>query len=417
MKEGIIMKIENRFLKYISFNTQSNPYSTVSPSTTGQKEFAQFLVEEMRILGLKDVQMSEYGVVYGKIPANNQHQGDVIGLIAHLDTSPDASGQDIHPQIIRHYDGKDISLKEERLLSPREFPDLQKVMGHDLITTDGTTLLGGDDKAGIAIIMSMAEYMYKHPEFLHNDIMIAFTPDEEVGRGTEHFDLDIFQADYAYTIDGGDINQFHFENFNAYQVLVDIIGQSIHPGSAKNKMVNSQEVAMTFHSMLPAGQKPQLTEGYEGFHHLVHMQGTCEKTHLEYIVRNHDYLELKQQLNDFSRIQSYLNSFYGYEAIDITMHEQYLNMKDIIKDHPHIIEQVETAMEDVGLHPEITPIRGGTDGARLSFNGLPCPNLGTGGFYCHGPYEFVSITMMKKGVELLLRLVRNNVYAHEDIPF
>lgn len=229
------MKIENRFLKYISFNTQSNPYSTVSPSTTGQKEFAQFLVEEMRILGLKDVQMSEYGVVYGKIPANNQHQGDVIGLIAHLDTSPDASGQDIHPQIIRHYDGKDISLKEERLLSPREFPDLQKVIGHDLITTDGTTLLGGDDKAGIAIIMSMAEYMYKHPEFLHNDIMIAFTPDEEVGRGTEHFDLDIFQADYAYTIDGGDINQFHFENFNAYQVLVDIIGQSIHPGSAKIK--------------------------------------------------------------------------------------------------------------------------------------------------------------------------------------
>ena len=417
MKEGIIMKIENRFLKYISFDTQSDPYSTLCPSTTGQKELAQFLVEEMRILGLQDIQISEYGVVYGKIPANNQHQGDVIGLIAHLDTSPDASGQDIHPQIIRHYDGKDIPLKEERLLSPREFPDLQKVIGHDLITTDGTTLLGGDDKAGIAIIMSMAEYMYKHPEFLHNDIMIAFTPDEEVGRGTEHFDLDIFQADYAYTIDGGDINEFHFENFNAYQVLVEINGKSIHPGSAKDKMVNSQEVAMEFHHMLPSGQKPQFTEGYEGFHHLTHMQGNCEQTRLEYIVRNHDYLKLKQQLNDFSRIQAYLNSFYGYEAIHITMHEQYLNMKDVIKDHPHIVEQVEIAMQDIGLQPRITPIRGGTDGARLSFSGLPCPNLGTGGFYCHGPYEFVSIHMMKKGVELLLRLIRNNVYAKEDIPF
>ena len=200
-------------------------------------------------------------------------------------------------------------------------------------------------------------------------------------------------------------------------MLVEITGKSIHPGSAKDKMVNSQEVAMTFHSMFPSGQKPQYTDGYEGFHHLVHMQGQCEKTHLEYIVRNHDYLKLKQQLNDFSRIQAYLNSFYGYEAIHISVHEQYLNMKDIIKDHPHIVEQVEIAMEDVGLHPEITPIRGGTDGARLSFAGLPCPNLGTGGFYCHGPYEFVSITMMKKGVELLLRLIRNNVYAHEDIPF
>lgn len=411
------MKIENRFLKYVSFPTQSDPYSTTSPSSANQKEFAQFLIEEMRILGLVDVEMSEYGVVYGKIPSNNDHQGDVIGFIAHMDTSPDASGEHIHPQIIRHYKGQDIPFQNDRLLSPREFPDLNKVIGHDLITTDGTTLLGGDDKAGIAIIMSMAEYMYKHPEFKHNDIMIAFTPDEEVGRGTEHFDLDIFQADYAYTIDGGDINEFHFENFNAYQVLVEINGKSIHPGSAKDKMVNSQEVAMEFHHMLPSGQKPQFTEGYEGFHHLTHMQGNCEQTRLEYIVRNHDYLKLKQQLNDFSRIQAYLNSFYGYEAIHITMHEQYLNMKDVIKNHPHIVEQVEIAMQDIGLQPRITPIRGGTDGARLSFSGLPCPNLGTGGFYCHGPYEFVSIHMMKKGVELLLRLIRNNVYAKEDIPF
>ena len=265
--------------------------------------------------------------------------------------------------------------------------------------------------------MSMAEYMFKHPEFKHNDIQIAFTPDEEVGRGTEHFDIETFHADYAYTIDGGDINEFYFENFNAYQVLVEITGKSIHPGSAKNKMINSLEVAQTFNQLLPIQQRPEFTEGYEGFHHLNHMQGTCEKTRLEYIVRNHDYLKLKNQINDFKRIQAYLNSLYGYELVDVTIHEQYLNMKDVLKDYPEIVEQVEIAMQDVGLHPTIVPIRGGTDGARLSYQGLPCPNLGTGGFYCHGPYEFVSITMMKKGVELLLRLIRNNVYEKQDIPF
>ena len=416
-KGSYIMKIENRFLKYISFNTQSDYYSTTTPSTACQKELAEFLVEEMRILGLVNVHMSEYGVVYGTIPSNNDHQGDVIGFIAHMDTSPDASGENIHPQVIRDYDGKRITLHDDLILDPQEFTDLQKVIGHDLITTDGTTLLGADDKAGIAIIMSMAEYMFKHPEFKHNDIQIAFTPDEEVGRGTEHFDIETFHADYAYTIDGGDINEFYFENFNAYQVLVEITGKSIHPGSAKNKMINSLEVAQTFNQLLPIQQRPEFTEGYEGFHHLNHMQGTCEKTRLEYIVRNHDYLKLKNQINDFKRIQAYLNSLYGYELVDVTIHEQYLNMKDVLKDYPEIVEQVEIAMQDVGLHPTIVPIRGGTDGARLSYQGLPCPNLGTGGFYCHGPYEFVSITMMKKGVELLLRLIRNNVYEKQDIPF
>lgn len=411
------MKIENRFLKYISFNTQSDPYSTTSPSSTNQKELAEFLLEEMRILGLVNVHMSEYGVVYGTIPANNNHQGDVIGLIAHMDTSPDASGENIHPQIIRNYDGSKITLHNDQELDPIEFPDLNRVIGHDIITTDGTTLLGADDKAGVAIIMSMAEYMFKHPEFQHNDIQIAFTPDEEVGRGTEHFDLESFQADYAYTVDGGAIDELYFENFNGYQVLVDIIGKSVHPGSAKNKMINSLEVAIEFDHMLPIQKRPEYTEGYEGFHHLTHMQGTCEKTHLEYIVRDHDFMKLKDQLNDFKRIQAYLNSYYGYELVNIVMHEQYLNMKDIIKDTPEIIEQVEIAMNDIGLEPRIIPIRGGTDGAMLSYKGLPCPNIGTGGFYFHGPYEFVSITMMKKGVELLLRMIRNNVYTKEDMPF
>lgn len=411
------MKIENRFLKYISFNTQSDPYSTTSPSSANQKELAEFLIEEMQILGLVHVHMNEYGVVYGTIPSNNNHQGDIIGFIAHMDTSPDASGENIQPQIIRNYDGQRIQLQDDMYLDPQEFEDLHQVIGHDLITTDGKTLLGADDKAGIAIIMSMAEYMYKHPEFKHNDIQIAFTPDEEVGRGTDHFDIKSFGADYAYTIDGGNINELYFENFNAFQVLVEIIGKSIHPGSAKNKMLNSLAIAIEFDSMLPNQKRPEFTEGYEGFHHLTHMQGTCEKTHLEYIVRDHDYLQLKNQLNDFKRIQAYLNSYYGYEAVDVTMHEQYLNMREIIKDTPEIVEQVERAMYDVGLNPTIVPIRGGTDGARLSYLGLPCPNIGTGGFYCHGPYEFVSITMMKKGVEVLLRMIRNNVYEKEDIPF
>lgn len=413
------MKIENRFLKYISFDTQSNPYSTTSPSTNKQRDFAEFLVEEMKILGLTDVHLDEYGIVYGTIPSNNHHQGDVIGLIAHMDTSPDASGQNIHPQIIRNYDGQCITLNKEKeiYLDPQEFPELNQVIGDDIITTDGTTLLGADDKAGITIIMSLAEYFYKHPEFLHNDIKIAFTPDEEVGRGTEHFDIDYFQADYAYTIDGGAINELSYENFNAYQVIVHIDGKSIHPGTAKNKMINASNVAMEFNRLLPAQRKPEYTENREGFHHLTHMEGTCEKAKLEYIVRDHDFSELKTQVNDFKRIQAYLNSFYGKELIQVDVQEQYLNMKDIIEAQPYIIEQVKEAMLKVGIHPMITPIRGGTDGAKLSYLGLPCPNLGTGGFNYHGPYEFVSIPMMKKGVELLLYLIKSNVYTKDELPF
>lgn len=413
------MKIENRFLKYISFDTQSDPYSTTSPSTNKQRDFAEFLVEEMKILGLTDVRLDEYGIVYGTIPSNNHHQGDVIGLIAHMDTSPDASGQNIHPQIIRNYDGQCITLNKEKeiYLDPQEFPELNQVIGDDIITTDGTTLLGADDKAGITIIMSLAEYFYKHPEFLHNDIKIAFTPDEEVGRGTEHFDIDYFQADYAYTIDGGAINELSYENFNAYQVIVHINGKSIHPGTAKNKMINASNVAMEFNQLLPAQRKPEYTENREGFHHLTHMEGTCEKAKLEYIVRDHDFSELKTQVNDFKRIQAYLNSFYGKELIQVDVQEQYLNMKDIIEAQPYIIEQVKEAMLKVGIHPMITPIRGGTDGAKLSYLGLPCPNLGTGGFNYHGPYEFVSIPMMKKGVELLLYLIKSNVYTKDELPF
>ncbi len=411
------MKIENRFLKYVSFDTQSDEYSTTSPSSSKQKELASFLVEEMKILGMNNAHMDEYGVVYGTIPSNNHHQGDVIGLIAHMDTSPDASGKNIQPQIIRNYDGSKIFLHDDMCLDPEEFTCLNDVIGHDLITTDGTTLLGADDKAGIAIIMSMAEYLYKHPEFKHNDIQIAFTPDEEVGRGTENFDIEKFNADYAYTVDGGPMGELSFENFNAYQVIVHILGKSIHPGTAKNKMLNAGDIAMKFHSMLPAHQTPEHTENYEGFHHLTHVNGTCEKAKLEYIVRDHDFSALKKQLNNFKRIQAYMNSHYGEEIVEVDMKEQYLNMKDMIAEKPEIITQVEQAMKDIGIEPLITPIRGGTDGARLSYQGLLCPNIGTGGYNFHGPYEFVSITMMKKGVELLLRMIRNNVFNKEDMSF
>lgn len=403
------MKIENRFLKYISFDTQSDPYSKSTPSTSKQKDLAEFLVEEMKILGLQNVYMSEYGVVYGTIPSNNQHRGDVIGFIAHMDTSHSASGRNIHPQIIRNYDGRTIDLNTHMFLDPLEFPELNQVINHDIITTDGTTLLGGDDKAGIAIIMSMAEYLYKHPNFLHNDIQIAFTPDEEIGKGVEHFDIERFNADYAYTIDGGNISDICYENFNAYAINVYITGKSVHPGSAKNKMINALEVGMQFNQLLPQHQKPEYTEDYDGFHHLEHMEGSCEKATLEYIVRDHDFVLLQDKMNDFKRIQSYLNNKYGYQLIELQMTEQYLNMGELIQKKPHIIEQVKTAMEDIRLTPQCIPMRGGTDGAMLSYKGLLCPNLGTGDFNCHGPYEFVSITMMKKGVELLLRLIRNNI--------
>ena len=413
------MKIENRFLKYVSIDTQSDHYSTTAPSTMKQKDLGAFLVEEMKILGLENVHMDEYGIVYGTIPSNNGGVGDVMGFIAHMDTSPDASGKDIKPQIVRNYDGGTITINEEKnmVLDPEEFACLKEVVGHDLITTDGTTLLGGDDKAGVAVIMSMAEYLFKHPEFKHNDIQIAFTPDEEVGRGTENFDIDKFNAQYAYTVDGSSISEIAFENFNAYEVIVDIEGQSIHPGSAKDKMINATGVAMEFDRLLPVQKKPEYTEGYEGFHHLVHINGTCEKARLEYIVREHDFGKLKVLLNDFKRAQAYLNSFYGKQLVDVEMREQYLNMKSIVLEYPHIVEQVEIAMQDLGIKPEHTAIRGGTDGASLCYKGLPTPNLGCGMFNCHGPYEFVSINMMKKGVELLLRIIKNNVYNNENIPF
>ena len=403
------MEIKERFLNYVSFDTQSVENSQTVPSTSKQLKLGKYLVEELQSLGIENAKIDEYGVVYGTIPSNNNHQGDVIGFIAHMDTSPDASGKDIHPQIIKDYQGQKITLNEDKklYLDPEQYPQLLHLVHHDLITTDGTTLLGADDKAGIAIIMQMVEYLHTHPEFKHNDIQIAFTPDEEIGCGSNHFDVKYFNADYAYTIDGGDIHIVEYENFNAFSAKVNIHGRSIHPGSAKNKMINSTRVAYEFDSLLPVHMRPESTEGYEGFNHLHAIQGTCEETTMDYIIRNHDLQQAKKQCQEFIDIVEFLNKKYGYQIIDLTITESYLNMKEALKDHMFIVEQALAAIKENGLDAYCSPIRGGTDGARLTFMGLPCPNLGTGGFNYHGPYEYCSLTMMEKQVQILLHILKS----------
>mgnify|MGYP000068454121 FL=1 len=399
------MDIEERFLKYVSIDTQSDEYSDTTPSTLKQLDLGKELVKEMLELGITDAHLDEYGIVYGTIKGNGG-TGDIIGFIAHMDTSPDASGTNIKPQKINNYDGSIIEINKELGLSldPEEFVSLKKMVGHDLITTDGTTLLGADDKAGVAIIMDLANYLYEHPEV--NDIKIAFTPDEEVGRGADNFDVNKFGAKYAYTLDGGDIEEYNYENFNAYSAQVEITGKSIHPGNAKDKMVSAINVAIEFENMLPAQQKAYFTDGYDGFNHLHHLEGGCEKATLEYIIRNHDLTLAKKQINDFKRIKKYLDEKYGYELIKLYIKESYLNMAEVIKENYYIIERLEKAMNSVGIQGFASPIRGGTDGARLTFMGLPCPNIGTGGDNFHGPFEFVSLTMMKQSVEILKELIK-----------
>lgn len=410
------MNITERFLKYVSFDTQSDPQSHTIPSSQKQLNLAKYLKEELISLGLKDVELDDSGIVYACIPSNNQNKGDVIGFIAHMDTSPDASGQDIHTNIIVDYQGDCILLNKEKQLSldPQEFPDLLGLIHHTLITTDGTTLLGADDKAGIAIIVQLVQYIQEHPEFKHNDIKIAFTPDEEVGRGADHFDVKKFNADYAYTIDGGNIAELEYENFNAFSAVVSVHGRSIHPGNAKNKMVNSIRVAHEFDNMLPVHVRPESTADYEGFNHLHDFHGNCEETTMEYIIRNHDLTLAKKQCQDFIDIADFLNKKYEYTIVEVKIEESYLNMKEHMLDHMYIVDYAMKALSECGIEPHTIPIRGGTDGARLTYMGLPCPNLGTGGYNCHGPYEFVSLTMMEKQVEVLLKLISNNVKEKND---
>ena len=402
------MLIEKRFLKYVSFDTQSDESSTTSPSTEKQFDLADFLSEEMQILGVDEVVRTDQGIVYGKIYSNTDEPMKAIGFIAHMDTSPDASGHDIHPRIIRSYPGGRIILNEEKkmYLDPETNPELKGLVGDDLITTDGTTLLGADDKAGVAIIMSMVEYICQNRDFKHGDICIAFTPDEEVGRGTENFDVKRFGADYAYTVDGGRIDEFSFENFNAYKADVTITGKSYHPGDSKGKMVNALTLGRQFDTMLGDNKRPEATEHKEGFYHLHHMEGDVSTTKMTYILRDHDMDNMHDMIHTMQLAASYLNQVNHGHYIDIDFTLQYKNMIEVINKTPDIVYKVKQAMINIGLDPIASPIRGGTDGANLSFMGLPCPNLGTGGYNYHGPYEFCSINSMKKGVKLLLELIK-----------
>jgi len=407
------MKVKDRFLKYVSFDTQSSHIPEkegVYPSTAKQLVLLEYLRDELIAMGI-DTKMDDYGYVTAKIPANTDKEIPKIGFIAHVDTSPDISGKDIKPRIIENYDGNDIILNEELgiIMKTAEFSSLRNHIGEELIVTDGTTLLGADDKAGVAEIMTMAEFLVNNPDFLHGDVYIAFTPDEEVGCGTEYFDVKNFGADFAYTVDGGGVGEVEYENFNAANAAITINGVNIHPGTAKNKMKNAILIAMEFQSMLPANENPMYTEGYEGFSHLNEIEGNVEKVSMNYIIRDHDRDLLEMKKARFEKIASYLNDKYGEGTVIADIKDSYYNMKELILPHFHLIENAYLAMRELEITPVTIPIRGGTDGARLSYEGLPCPNLATGGYNFHGRYEYISVDAMEKCMQVLLRIIE--IYA------
>ncbi len=404
------MDVIERFLKYVKVDTESVPDVEAFPSSEKQKNLANLLKAELEEMGAVDVRVDSYGYVYAEIPSTLKRKiaVPVLGFISHMDTSPAVSGKDVKPQIIEHYDGTDICLNKEQgyFLRTKEFPELSRYIGEDLIVTDGTTLLGADDKAGIAEIMTMADTLLKHKEIEHGTIKIAFTPDEEVGRGADFFDVEGFGADYAYTVDGGALGELEYENFNAAKADVIIKGKSIHPGSAKGQMINAILLAMEFHSMLPMEQSPAHTEGYEGFYHLDGLTGTVEYAKMDYIIRDHDKEKFEYKKERMKKIAAYLNEKYGQDRITCNIKDNYFNMKEKIEPHMHLIENAKEAMEEVGVKPCIVPVRGGTDGARLSYKGLPCPNLCTGGMNFHGRYEYISVQSMKKTVDILLAIIK-----------
>jgi tripeptide aminopeptidase len=402
------MKVHERFLNYVKFDTQSVPDLEVIPSSEKQKDLAKYLVTEMKSIGIKDAFMDEHGYVYGTVPSNMDKKVPTIGFIAHMDTSPDMPGNDIKPKIVKNYNGKDIVLNQEKniVMKTEMFDHLLDYIGNDLIVTDGTTLLGADNKAGIAEILSMAEYFINNPTIKHGTIKIGFTPDEEVGNGAEKFDVKGFAADFAYTVDGGKLGELEYENFNAASAKVEISGVNIHPGSAKNKMKNSILIALEFQGMLPVHETPDNTENYEGFNHLDEIDGSVEKTTLDYIIRDHSLHKFNSKKDRFVRIADYLNEKYGEGTVKVTLKDSYYNMKEQILPHMHIIETAQQAMNNIGIEPIIVPIRGGTDGARLSYMGLPCPNICTGGHNFHGRYEYIPVQAMEKVVELLVEIIR-----------
>ncbi len=401
-------KVLDRFLHYVSFDTQSMDDQEQVPSTEKQLALAKALKEELEAMGASQVRMSEHGYVYAVIPATADHPVKSLGFVAHMDTAPAMSGKDVKPRIVERYDGQDLVLNEEKkiVMRVKDFPGMLDCVGKDLIVTDGTTLLGADDKAGVAEIMTMAEFFLSHPEIPHGKICIGFTPDEEVGRGADFFDVEHFGADAAYTVDGGPVGELEYENFNAASGKVDICGRGVHPGSAKGAMVNALLVGMEFQSMLPAFENPMYTEGYEGFFHLDQMAGDVESAHLEYIIRDHDRKAFEKKKALFQEVSRYLNVKYGEGTVLTAVKDSYYNMKEQIEpDHLYLIDTAKEAMKSLDIKPLVSPIRGGTDGARLSYMGLPCPNLSTGGYNFHGRYEFIPVQSLEQMVEVLKKII------------
>lgn len=398
------MEITERFINYTKFDTQSSEDSDSVPSTAKQLEFAKYLKEELEREGLSDIEMDDMGYLYATLKANTKKEIPTIGFISHYDTSPDCSGKDIKAHIVKNYKGGDIELSPGIISSPKKFPELKEHLGEDLIVTDGTTLLGADDKAGVAEIVQAMCYLRDHDEIKHGDIRIGFNPDEEIGLGAHHFDVKKFGCQWAYTMDGGDLGDLEYENFNAASAKIHIKGMSVHPGYAKGKMINASRLAVEFQDMIPADQTPESTEGYEGFWHLLNIQGNIEGASLSYIIRDHDRDKFEDRKDFIRECARKLNEKYGEGTCRADINDQYYNMKEKIEPNMHVIDIVLKAMQEAGVPPRVAPIRGGTDGAQLSFKGLPCPNIFAGGINYHGPYEFVSIQVMEKAVKTIIKI-------------
>ena len=398
------MNIVERFLKYVSYDTQSSEETGTTPSTEKQYIFAQYLKEELILEGLQNVELDELGYLYATLPANTDKPVPTIGFIAHMDTSPDALGKDVKPRIVYNYNGGDIVLSEGIVTSPTKFPELFNHKGEDLIVTDGTTLLGADDKAGIAEIVQAMVYLQQHPEIKHGKIRIGFNPDEEIGLGAHHFDVEKFGCDFAYTMDGSEVGEIEFENFNAASAKITIQGCSVHPGYAKDKMVNAARIATELVGMLPANETPETTEGYEGFFHLTNISGNCEKAQLSFIIRDHDQKCFENRKMKISDIVKIINNKYGESVALLELKDQYYNMREKLEDKMYIIDIAKQAISAAGITPVVRAIRGGTDGAQLSFRGLPCPNIFAGGLNFHGPHEFCSVQSMEKAMMTVVNI-------------
>ena len=399
-------KLVERFLKYVSFCTTSDETTNLTPSTPGQIEFAQFLRDELKTIGLQDVELDNNGYIIATLPANTEGK-PTIGFIAHMDTSPDASGKHVQPRIVTNYDGKDIVLNEVEniVLETAKYPEIERYKGNDIIVTNGKTLLGADDKAGIAEIVTACEYLIQHPEIKHGKIRIGFTPDEEIGQGADHFDVKKFGCDFAYTMDGGAIGELEFENFNAASCKIIVHGVNVHPGYGYHKMLNSMRIAYQLAVMLPRWETPEHTQGYEGFYHLVGMSGTVEETTLSYIIRDHDRARFESRKREMEHLVRKVNREFGEGTAEIILRDQYYNMREKVEPVMHIVTLVEEAMKEVGVTPKVQPIRGGTDGARLSFEGLPCPNIFAGGENFHSRFEYLPIQSMEAAKNVILKII------------